>query len=225
MSDKAMSTPRWIGLYGAGGFGREVMPLVRRLARSLGVATTTDAIVFVETEPSRAEVNGVRVISEEAFLALEGRRFFNVAIASSRDREEIIARCLARGAEPAALLADNATIYDGVACGEGLIMCANATVTSNVSIGRFVHINVYTYVAHDCVVGDFVTFAPRVSCNGNVHIGRHAYVGAGAVIREGSSGKPRLIGEGAVIGMGAVVTKDVPPNTTVVGNPARVLVR
>ena len=79
----------------------------------------------------------------------------------------------------------------------------------------------YSYVAHDCVIGDFVTFAPNVNCNGNVHIGNHAFIGSGAIIKQGSLAKPRIIGEGAIVGMGAVVTKDVPPFATVVGNPAK----
>jgi acetyltransferase-like isoleucine patch superfamily enzyme len=78
----------------------------------------------------------------------------------------------------------------------------------------------YSYVEHDCVIGDFVTFAPAVCCNGAVEIGDGAYIGANAVIRQGLS-----IGKNAVIGMGAVVTKDVPAGETWVGNPARPIIR
>jgi acetyltransferase-like isoleucine patch superfamily enzyme len=60
-------------------------------------------------------------------------------------------------------------------------------------------------------------------CNGNVRIENHVYIGAGAILRQGTESKPLVIGEGAVVGMGSVVTKDVPANTTVVGNPARVI--
>lgn len=80
-------------------------------------------------------------------------------------------------------------------------------------------------MAHDCVVGDFVTFTPRVCCNGYVHIEDHAYIGTGAVLKQGRPGQPLVIGRGAVVGMGAVVTKSVPPGATVVGNPARVMER
>ena len=89
-------------------------------------------------------------------------------------------------------------------------------------IGTHFHANIYSYVAHDCVIGDYVTFAPRVSCNGNVHIEDDVYIGTGAVIEQGTPDKPLVIGKGATIGMGAVVTKDVPPGAVVVGNPARV---
>lgn len=47
-----------------------------------------------------------------------------------------------------------------------------------------------------------------------------AWIGLGATIHQGV-----VIGKNAVVGMGAVVTRDVPPNTTVVGNPARPLVK
>jgi acetyltransferase-like isoleucine patch superfamily enzyme len=98
-------------------------------------------------------------------------------------------------------------------------------VTSNARIGRFFHANLYSYVAHDCRVGDFVTFAPNVHCNGRVVVEDDAYVGTGAVLRQGSDEKPLVIGRGAVVGMGAVVTKSVEPFTTVVGNPAAPLQR
>ena len=121
--------------------------------------------------------------------------------------------------------ASNAIRMDDVEIGEGALISPFVTFTSNIRIGAHFQANLYSYVEHDCVIGDFVTFAPRVACNGNVHIGDHAYIGTGAVLRQGRSGAPLSIGEGAVVGMGAVVTRDVPPGVTVVGVPARPLER
>jgi sugar O-acyltransferase, sialic acid O-acetyltransferase NeuD family len=211
------------GLYGAGGFAREVMPIV---AEYVALATQggdeRHRIFFIETAPTRTEINGYPVISEEAFFSLDcEHRYFNVAIADSKARARIAQRCIDRGAEPFTIQSSRSTVLDGNDIGHGAILCPYSTITANAKIGNFFHCNIYSYVAHDCVIGDYVTFAPNVHCNGNVHIGDHAYIGTGAIIKQGSPDKPLVIGEGAVIGMGAVVTKSVPPYTTVVGNPAR----
>jgi acetyltransferase-like isoleucine patch superfamily enzyme len=49
----------------------------------------------------------------------------------------------------------------------------------------------------------------------------HAYIGSGAVIKQGRPGEPLVIGRGSVVGMGAVVTKSILPGVTVIGNPAQ----
>lgn len=214
-----------LGIYGAGGFAREVMPLAVRQFLPAG-DTGGRKLVFIETEPKASMVNGYPVVSEDAFFKLEAsKRYFNIAIAVSKARQVISERCVARGAIPYSIAARSSDFLDANNIGEGSIFCGNTIVTSNARIGRFFHANIYSYVAHDCVIGDFVTFAPRVCCNGNVHIGDHAYIGTGAVIKQGSLEKPLVIGAAAVVGMGAVVTKDVAPGEIVVGNPARPLER
>lgn len=120
------------------------------------------------------------------------------------------------------LIAAAAIISPDAHIGPGAIVCDQAIIEPLVRIGRHFHANVGSFIAHECVIGDYVTFAPKVCCNGNVHIGDGAYIGAGAIIRQGTPDKPLVIGEGAVIGMGAVVTKSVPAGVTVIGNPARV---
>jgi sugar O-acyltransferase (sialic acid O-acetyltransferase NeuD family) len=206
------------GLIGAGGFAREIMPIA-----AMNLSGKAD-LTFVESAPAKATVNGYDLLSEEAFEAAAYRsKMFNIAIADSRVREKFAKRLNELGHTAFSLSAASVTIYDEVQIGEGAILCANVVLTSNAKIGKFFHANLNSYVAHDCIIGDYVTFAPNVACNGNVHIGDHAYIGTGAILKQGSQDAPRRIGEGAVVGMGAVVTKDVAPHTTVVGNPARVL--
>lgn len=125
--------------------------------------------------------------------------------------------------KPASLFANDVFLGDDIEIGEGAVFGQRSLVTSSARIGRQFQCNIYSYVAHDCIIGNYVTFAPRVSCNGNVHIGDYAYLGTGAVIKQGDKDRPLTIGSGAVVGMGAVVTKDVEPGSTVVGNPARPL--
>ena len=219
-----MSTKVVLGVYGAGGFAREVMPFALERLSIIAKESPRSAqqLFFVEANPQTKEVNGIPLISEKGFFELEcNERLFNIAIGDSQIRERIANECRNKGAKPLSLQSPNSIIYDNNDVGEGAIICAYSMVTANAKIGKYFHSNIYSYVAHDCVIGDFVTFAPRVNCNGNVHIHNHAYIGTCAIIRQGTPNKPLVIGEGAVIGMGAVVTKDVPPFTTVVGNPAK----
>lgn len=209
-------------VFGASGFGREVMPLAAEQLRREGVAS--ERIVFADDNPCGAVVNGRRVLTYREFIeAPAGEHRVVLAIANSMVRERLAERCAGDGVQPWSVSATNVVILDNVTIGEGALLCPFVTLTSNVRIGRYFHANIYSYVAHDCVIGDFVTFAPAVKCNGNIVVEDHAYIGTGAVIKQGKPGEPLVIGRGAIIGMGAVVTKNVAPGVTVVGNPARPL--
>ena len=99
------------------------------------------------------------------------------------------------------ICADNVVLMDEVDLGEGSALSPFVTVTSNIRIGKCFHANLYSYVEHDCLIGDYVTFAPGVKCNGNIHIHDHAYIGAGAVIKQGTPNQPLVIGQGAAPGI------------------------
>ncbi|MDQ3202745.1 MAG: acetyltransferase [Pseudomonadota bacterium] len=210
-------------IVGAGGFGREVLPLVRE---QIGMFSQGEfRIVFVDDGCKETEVNGVEVMTSEGYKAIDAdEKFFSIAIGSSKVREKIATDMILAGAKPFSVSSiGNSFVLDGNTIGEGSILCPFTIVTSNAKIGKHFQANIYAYVAHDCVIGDFVTFAPGVKCNGNVTIEDHAYIGTGAIIKQGTPERPIVIGEGAVVGMGAVVTKSVAPGTVVVGNPAKPL--
>lgn len=211
------------GLIGAGGHGREVMPMIRSMLREEIASGDAKLVFVVEGLLGVVEVNGYPVITLDEFYKLPNPKRFNVAIGDSKVRARIAEDCLRHLIEPFSIIAEGAVMLDSNDLGIGYMISTHTIVTSNVKIGRFFHANCQCNIAHDCVIGDYVTFAPGVRCNGNVVIGDHAYIGAGAIIKQGSQGKPVVIGEGAVVGMGAVVTKDILPYTTVVGNPARPL--
>ena len=216
------------GIFGTGGFGREVMPMARNyINQKYSHLSAGDVeVVFVETEPALDVVNNVRVLSAFEFINASAKeKFFNVAVGSSVARDNVAQRLVSNGCKPFSAIGNSAIIYDENKIGVGATICDNVTITSNAVIGAFFHANIYSYVAHDCVIGDYVTFAPRVSCNGNVVIEDYAYIGTGAVLKQGSKAKPLVIGRSATVGMGAVVTKDVAPNTVVVGNPAKPMIK
>lgn len=210
-----------VAVFGMGGCGRGIMPMVRDQLRS---ETEPYQLVFVDDRPTASECNGQRVLTYDAWLEEPATsRHMTIAIADGRIRQLIAERCSRDRIASFDVRALNVVQFDDVVVGEGSVLCPFVTLTSNIRIGRFFHANLYSYVEHDTIIGDFVTFAPGVKCNGNVVIEDGAYIGSGAVIRQGNPGNPLVIGKGSVIGMGAVVTKSVAAGATVIGNPARPL--
>ncbi len=208
------------GVYGAAGCGRGVMPLVQKQLPADGRA------VFIDDGTSQATINESPCLSWEDFLRLDASgRAVCLAIADSKVRERLAKKCSDADVAYFSPRAENIVMMDDVEIGDGAILSPFVTLTSNIRIGKHFHANLYSYVEHDCVIGDYVTFAPGVRCNGNVVIEDHAYIGSGAILKQGEPGDPLVIGKGAVVGMGAVVTKNVPAGVTVVGNPARPLER
>lgn len=198
------------------------MPLLRGIVARM--SPVESAICFVDDKPPASQLNGQEVVTYRQWIERSAsERVAVIAIADSGVREKMAGRCEQDGVKFLQLRANNVVVMDDVIFGPGAVLCPFVTITSNVRVGRHFHANIYSYVAHDSVIGDFVTFAPAVKCNGNVVIEDHAYIGTGAVLRQGRPGEPLTIGRGAVVGMGAVVTRSVPAGATVVGNPARPL--
>lgn len=208
-------------VYGAAGCGRSLMPIAREHI------ATGETIYFIDDAlNTEQQINGYKAVSYDMFKAIQSdERNVLIAIANSNIRQKLAEKLTNDGINIWTVKSQSTVIMDNVIIGNGAALSPFVTIGANAIIGHCFHANLYSYVEHDCVIGDFVTFAPRVSCNGNVHIEDHAYIGTGAVLRQGTPDKPLIIGKGAIVGMGAVVTKDVPAGVTVVGNPARPLIK
>ncbi len=204
-----------IAIYGAGGFGREVLYQAQR-------AFPGAEFFFADDALAGSAVAGVLVVSVAEAAQADGAL---IAVQGGATRQKMAENCRRVGLPVLTMIAATAIVSPHVTIGEGAVLCEHAMLTGDAVIGRQFQCNIYSYVAHDCRVGDHVTFAPRVSCNGNVRIEDHVYVGTGAVIRNGTPERPIVIGKGATIGMGAVVTKSVAAGETVVGNPAKPMPR
>jgi hypothetical protein len=216
----------FFGLYGAGGFGREIMPIKGNFdcSDTSGNVIKNPKSCFIESRAGSPFVNSIANFSEDDFLAqFAPKKYFNIAIADSIARETI-ANKLKKEWHSA-----SQSCVQKIKCSfrilfrrrsDYLCLCNYICECTRWS---FFHANIYSYVAHDCIVGNFVTFALGASCNGNVVIGDHAYIGTNASIRQGTQDSPIRIGSHALVGMGAVITKSVPDYAVLFGNPGKII--
>lgn len=104
--------------------------------------------------------------------------------------------------------------------GQGNVITAGCIFTCDISVGNFNLFNWNVTVGHDASIGSFNVINPGSNISGYVKMGDRILVGTGAQILEGLK-----IESDVTIGAGAVVTKNVESQQTVVGIPAKPLVR
>ena len=208
-----------IVVYGAGGFAREVAWLAGECGKTV--------VAFIDDNAARhgQRVNDAEVMGLEQAAAKFPNVAFAIGIGNPNVREAVAGKAGAAALRPAVLIDPRVARSRWIEIGEGTVICAGSTLTTNIALGRHVQVNLHCTIGHDVVMEDYVTLAPGVHVSGWVHLKRGAYVGTGATIINGTEAKPIVVGEGAVIGAGACVVKNVEPGATVVGIPAKPLSR
>jgi hypothetical protein len=139
-----------------------------------------------------------------------------IGIGTGKIRRIIDERLSSAGLTPATLVHPAATLGHDVRIGEGSVICAGVRATTNISLGRRVHLNLNTTVGHDCTIEDYVTVNPLVAISGGVTVGTETMLGTHSAILLNLA-----VGARSIVGAGSCVVKDVPDSTLVKDVPAR----
>ncbi len=102
----------------------------------------------------------------------------------------------------------------------GTVIMPGCIINVDTKIGKHCIINTSSNIDHECIINDYVHVSPSATLCGNVIVGEGTHIGAGATIIPNVK-----IGKWCTIGAGSVIIKDIPDNTTVVGNPARIIIK
>jgi sugar O-acyltransferase (sialic acid O-acetyltransferase NeuD family) len=217
-----------IVVVGAGGFAREVAWLIREIDQAQAAGGGAYAFAgFVVTDlarlgegDSRDEVRGDYGWLEQHRGAIDG---LALGIGTPAARLKVAAELEARFPDlewPALIHPSVRLERESATIGRGVLLCAGVIGTVNLALEPFAMVNLACTLGHEARLGAGCVLNPTVNVSGGVTLGRGVLVGTGAQILQYVA-----VGEGATVGAGAVVTKDVAPGETVVGVPARPLVR
>ena len=138
--------------------------------------------------------------------------------ASGKDRHELSVLFSNAGLTIPNIIHSSAAVSATASIGRGTHILANSVVAADAFLGDVCIINNSANVDHECVLGNGVHIAPGVTLCGCVSVGDNSMIGAGAVVL------PRIsIGRNVVVGAGSVVIDNIPDNSIVAGNPAKLI--
>ena len=201
---------------GAGGHAKVAIDTAR--AAGLG-----EPAGVLDDDPARLDTSvlGVPVrgsVDPETVTRLGVERAM-IAVGQNRIRAALAAR-LDGLVEWVTVVHPGAVVSPAAQLGEGTVIFAGAVVQADAALGRHVIVNTGASVDHDCAIGDFVHIAPGARLAGNVYVDMGVLLGIGSCVIPA-----RRIGARAVVGAGAVVIDDIPPDVTAIGVPARYQIR
>lgn len=213
-----------IVIYGAGGLARETLWMINSndvLREKYNVTAFVVDYEFLEKAPR--EISTIPVVGKDYFYneGKEDKPGVIVAIGEPKSRRRCFEELESLGyLSFPTIIHPTCNIAPDIEVGTGSIIHSYCIVTVGVKIGKCVFVNGTSTIGHDVNVGDFVSIMPRCDISGHVNIGSCASIGAKSFVLE-----RKTIGENSIMVPGSIVLRNVPPNVTVMGNPAKIYLR
>lgn len=198
-------------IVGAGGFGKEVVDLIRDIGGYKVVGFLDDDI-----EKKGTLINHIPVLdTTEQLVKYQSVENIAIAIANPIIKKKIYKLSKGMGFHYPNLIHPSVIIGSDVEIGSGNIVCANNILSTEVSLGDFVTINPQCGIGHESSIHSFTTLYWNVNISGNTTVQEGCEAGSKACILQGLQ-----IAKHVIIGAGAVVVRDLGESGTYVGVPA-----
>lgn len=208
-------------IIGAGGHANDIAALIYNM-KNLGMGRETYLMGFLDDDlikqKNRENVLGP-ISSYIKFMSRYGSNLrYVIGINDPAVRKEIATYMDSIYASPISIIHETAVVGPNCSVGEGSVLGPYSVLTTDVSIGKHVHLNTSASINQNSSVGDFCTLSPGVKVCGDVNIGHTTYLGANSTVIN-----MRSVGNNVTIGAGGVVVKDIPDNVVAVGVPAQTI--
>lgn len=200
-----------IYILGAGAMARETY----QIYKDLGKGDLVKGFIVNTKVGERSMVWDKKIYEENIIKKINGESLFVVGIGTP-DRKHWIERLMRQSCQFDTAVHKSVIVGYQTKINSGTIICAEATLTCDISIGQHVIINNNATINHDCLIEDFVTIGPGVNIGGRVTIGEASFIGIGTIVVQDVK-----IGKKSFIGAGSVVVKDIPDGVLAFGTPAK----
>lgn len=206
-----------IAIVGAGGHGQLIADAIWASSDTASVE-----IFFLDDNPTLLGTKrlGIPILGNLAALSQIDHDALVLGFGDNRGRQQFIEAHDTRGETFINVIHPRASLGRQVTLGKGVFVSANAVISTGSSVGNFSVINTGCTVGHHNRIGDFVHVGPGVHTGGDVEIGDGVFLGIGSNIMP-----QRTIGAWSTIGAGSLAHRNVLAGVTVVGVPAREIVK
>ena len=216
-----MSNLQKLIVVGAGGFGPEIVWAAENMN---GRFPTFDILGFCDDSPQKKGWNlyGYRVFGtpEEIDSKWEVKPGFVCGIGNNLQRAKVVERVMKLGWQPVTVVDPSVVVAKTVRIGKGTYVGAGSIVSPQAQLGDHVMINHCCSIGHDSRLESYSQVCPGGRISGHCVLGTGAMIGSNAVLAVRVK-----VGANGTVGAGSFALTDVPDGATVVGNPARIVLR
>lgn len=206
-----------LGIYGAGGLGREVYELALSINKH---KQRWNEILFIDDGDNLHNPRNILLIK---FEELE-RNFDNedmeicIAIGEPMIRKSLFEKLVDKDMKIATLIHPNIDIPSSTTVGSGTIINKFASITCDIVIGENVYVHPMACIGHDSIIGNHAIISSFVDVAGNCEVGECAFLAINVIMKQGT-----FIGANSIVGLASVVHRNIKEGVIALGNPARVM--
>ena len=204
-------------IIGAGGLGRCIHDAAKG---SIGYGVDFEIKGFIDDNINALDhiPNYPPVLSTISDYKISFNDVFVCAMGNTQTKRKICESMKAKGANFQKLIHKSAVIGTNTTIGEGSVILEYVVISPDTSVGAHSLVQNFTVIGHDCMIGNYTRIDTHCTCVGGTVLKDGATMHTSSILNHHV-----VVGENAVIGACSFVIKEVSPNTTVWGNPARAL--
>ena len=204
-----------LGIYGAGGLGREVYELALIINAK---ENRWEEIIFIDDSSSNTNESRIPIFSfsETKNKFRDDNLEVCIAVGEPSVRELLFSKLESNNIIIATLIHPEIDIPESSKIGKGTIICKFVSISCDINIGINIYVHPMTCIGHDASIGNHSVISSFVDVAGDCNIGNRSFLAISVVLKQGVN-----IGDDAIIGLASVVHRDIPNSVIALGNPAR----